>query len=101
MLRSAVAIRPSPAAVGTTHPATAGAMLRAVGKRLDGARTGRAREARHDVLGGRPGQRVERQAEAHRRVARNQEHVLAPEEPRAADPAGSVVRRLRGAAATA
>ena len=39
------------------------------------------------VVGGVPGQAVQRQAEAHRRIAGQEEHVLLPQEPAAALPA--------------
>ena len=51
------------------------------------------------IPGDRPGQRVERQAKAHRRVAGDQVELLRPHEPPAALPARSARRRSRAAAA--
>ena len=54
-----------------------------------GANGSRRTDVRVVVLGRRPGQRVERQAKAHRRVAGDQEQLLAAEEPPAARPSGA------------
>ncbi|KDB52787.1 hypothetical protein X805_16520 [Sphaerotilus natans subsp. natans DSM 6575] len=48
------------------------------------------------VLLRHPGQRVQRQAVAHRRVAGHQVHALVAEEPRAGDPARAAQRRALG-----
>ena len=69
--------RPQAASAGTGNAALLPIARRGVGKRLARRERVGAVHSSRGTFGGFPGQRVERQPQAHRRIAREQKHVLA------------------------